>query len=111
MASQPKLRKAVARTRRLKLFGSVDAQAFIGEAAAQRGRIALQSRIRDMASVNPSVPVSPTQPFPPITPIRIAASTDHFSGSCWPPAGARLASATASMIETSQPSPWMMRAG
>jgi hypothetical protein len=42
------------------LLVTVDGQAFIGKAAAQHGRIALQGRVRHMASMNSSVGIAPT---------------------------------------------------
>ena len=55
----------------------VDAQAFIGKAAAERGSSALQGRIRDMMRVNALVRVFPSKPQAPAASMRIAASADR----------------------------------
>ena len=56
----------------------VDAQAFIGEAAAERGSIALQGRIRDIMRVTALVRIFPLKPQALAASERIAASADHF---------------------------------
>jgi hypothetical protein len=62
------------------LLVPVDAQAFVGKATAEHRRIALQSRVGHVASMNSSVGIAPAQPFPPTAPVWITASAYNLEG-------------------------------